>query len=460
MPNPLAIVLGVGCVCLSSLSFAATPIEERSTAPAQAELFDLHRATTTSGAALDAQQFDDAQVCGACHTEIYKEWRSSIMAHAWDDPIYRALLSRASKATNGQLDAFCTGCHTPIGLITQQVTTADNQQPPDLHSPVTELPGVDCEACHNISGITGLDNGAYVVHAQTAQKTKFGPRPDAQSPYHQTAYSDLHMNSDFCAACHNVTHPVNNVPIERTFDEWYESPYRQAGVHCQDCHMPPTTGKAAVMGPVRQNRASHRFAGANTTILEHFGHTENAAAARRLLATSATLEWVDLPSAVTPGTTFNLGIKVTNSGAGHKLPTGFPEGREVWLDLKVTDADGKQVYRLGAIKDGKTEPGTKNFMVHMGDKDGNKVEVEVWRVTHIMSDNRILPKGHAIVDYQVALPKAVKGPLTIDAQLKYWPFSQAFADELLGKGKLPVKVETITRIKHVMELQRTDQLPL
>lgn len=116
------------------------------------------------------------------------------------------------------------------------------------------------------------------------------------------------------------------------------------------------------------------------------------------------------------------------------------------MDFSVKDATGREIYRLGQVKDGKTELGTKNFMVKLGDKDGKKVEVEVWRITHIMSDNRILPKGHAMVDYRFAIPDDAVAPFAVTANLHYWPFSQAFADNLLGPGEIKVLVETITEL--------------
>lgn len=432
--------------------FATTPIEQRIVKETLTPLFQHHRATTSSGDVIPENQFDDAQVCGGCHIDIYKEWQVSMMAHAWDDPIYRALLKRASEATDGELDSFCTGCHSPTGLTTGRITTADNRKPPDIDKPQTHLPGVDCEACHNIRAISGLDNGAYVMNDAGGQKLKYGPRRQAQSPYHETAYSELHTESKLCAACHNVTHPVNGVPVERTYDEWFESPYRKAGVGCQDCHMPTTPGKSAVMGPERPDRATHHFVGGNTTLLEHFGHDKNADRARRLLQSSATMDVVKKPDTLAPGQLAAITLKVTNTGAGHKLPTGFPEGREVWIDLKIKDRDGGIVYRSGAIENGQTEPDTHSFMVKLGDKNGEKVEVEVWRITHIMSDNRILPKGHALVDYLFEVPPGTLGPLTVEADLNYWPFSQAFADQLLGEGALDVRVETITALETHLQM--------
>ncbi|MCP4343804.1 MAG: hypothetical protein GY799_34255 [Desulfobulbaceae bacterium] len=68
--------------------------------------FFPHRANSKSKAIFEKYDFEDAQVCGSCHTTIYQQCRNSMMAYAWDDPVYRALLKRASEATDVQLITF------------------------------------------------------------------------------------------------------------------------------------------------------------------------------------------------------------------------------------------------------------------------------------------------------------------------------------------------------------------
>ena len=398
--------------------------------------FAPHRASTDHHA-LTPKMFDKAEVCGSCHTTIYKQWRASVMSRSWDDPIYLALLKRASEATDGALNNFCTGCHSPIGLTTSQINTQEVRFP----DTTTPLPGVDCESCHNMSARTGIDNGAYVLTPNAhGRPTKFGPREDAVSPYHDTVYSPLHERSDFCGTCHNVTHPTSGVPIERTYDEWQESPYNVASKECQDCHMAPFKGKAAIMGPDRDAVASHWFSGGNVSLLEHFGETDAAERARVVLRSAGAIDIISAPETVQSGQFATVQVKVTNSGAGHKLPTGFPEGREVWIDFQVTDKNGKEVYRLGQIEDGHTESGTKNFKVHLGDKNGDEVDLDVWLVEKILFDNRILPQGYQIVDFNFRVPEQVEGPLTIKADFNYWPFPQKIVDFLLGEGKMQVEI--------------------
>jgi hypothetical protein len=409
--------------------------------------FFPHRANTTDNHVLPTSDFDNVEdTCSVCHTEIYKQWRASIMSRSWDDPIYRALLKQASEATNGALDNFCTGCHTPVGLTTGQITSALDREPIEKAAAEHPLPGVDCEACHNISARTGQDNGAYVLTPMLHDKpTKFGPYKDAVSPYHDTVYSEMHTRSDFCSVCHNVTHPFTSTAIERTYDEWHDSEYSFNGQQCQNCHMPDMEGKAAIMGPDRKNVAMHWFNGGNVTLLNHFGQPENAERSRDLLKSAASIEFVDLPD-FAAGRDALIKVRVTNKGAGHKLPSGFPEGREMWIDFTISDADGAVVYRSGAVKGGQTEPGTQNFKVHLADKDGQEVATEVWKITHITADTRIPPEGFDVRSYVVPIPVNAKGPFTLNAKLNYWPFSQALADELLGSGNLPVEVVTIATV--------------
>ncbi len=62
-------------------------------------------------------------------------------------------------------------------------------------------------------------------------------------------------------------------------------------------------------------------------------------------------------------------VKVANGTDGHNVPTGFTGERLVWLDVKVTDRDGKVVFRSGDrdpngdVRDGHSE------YVHAGEID-------------------------------------------------------------------------------------------
>ena len=119
----------------------------------------------------------------------------------------------------------------------------------------------------------------------------------------------------------------------------------------------------------------------------------------------------------------------------------------MWVDFKVIDANKRVIYRLGRIKNGKTEPQAKTFKIVMADAKGNVVEDDVTKVARVLYDTRILPKSFSDLEYTFEIPKDAVAPLSVSADLNYWSFSQHLADELLGKGKLQVPIERIATVE-------------
>jgi hypothetical protein len=200
--------------------------------------------------------------------------------------------------------------------------------------------------------------------------------PDSPPP-HEWAFSTYHTGSDICGNCHNVTSPALNLidengqdtgvpfPIERTFAEWQASDYAPGGAapqSCQDCHMPQTDADPAFACVQAQNDrtgdlAVHRFAGGNSWVpavlrgeYPNLGRTESFDAtiawAVEMLESAATVEVTPLGEAL-PGSDFDVEVKVTNL-AGHKLPTGYPEGRRMWLQVTARDAADAVFWESGA----------------------------------------------------------------------------------------------------------------
>jgi len=409
--------------------------------------------TTIEGGYLSIDLFEPPELCKGCHPEIYSQWKGSMHSNAWTDPIYRALMSQASKATNGLTDNLCIGCHTPIGLTTGEATPSGEKMGKLANN------GVQCDFCHNISAAIGVGNGSFVLTPRKyGRPLKFGPFKDAKSPYHDTAYSELHTVSEFCGTCHNVTHPFNWIPLERTYDEWKDSPYAAAGIGCQECHMTPgpgytkNPGRAAIGGKEREHIFTHYFVGGNTLLPAMLGSEKHAALAREMLEGAAKMEIVSQRN-LHPGGTASVVIRVHNSGAGHKLPTGFPEGREMWVDFRVLDGNGTEIYRLGRLDNqGRLDEGVHTFKVVLGDDEGNIIDLEVWKATRILHDSRILPRGYADVRFDFLIPPEITGKLTIKADLNYHSFSQAFANNLLGKDAPKVPTVTMTTLSGQAEM--------
>ncbi len=401
------------------------------------------RATTGSKTKITSDMFDPPELCGSCHIKIFKQWKGSMHSNAWRDPIYRAVLKKASESTEGMVDKLCIGCHSPVGLVTGEASVSGENM-----SYVSKQ-GVHCSFCHNVSDTTGLGNGAFVLTPELhGRRLVFGPFKDAKSTFHDTAYSELHTKSEFCGQCHNVSHPFNQMPIERTYDEWKDSWYAGQNIQCQDCHMtigPGVNKRAGTATPFSKKREqiyTHYFIGGNVMVPKMLGSALHSKQAEQLLQAAATIEILRKKS-LREQQMETITVKVTNVGAGHKLPTGFPEGREMWIDFKITDAEGVLFYQLGKIENGLTEKNTKSFKVTLGDKDGNIVDLKLWEADRVLYDTRIPAKGYSLVDYQFMIPSGLKSPLTISADLNYWSFPQKIVNHLLGDKTITVPIITM-----------------
>ena len=137
---------------------------------------------STGGRKVTSAHFELPEFCGGCHLETYAQWKGSMHSNSWSDPVYRAALNLMSKASNGKVDKFCMGCHTPIGVVTGEASPSGKGM-----SAVADH-GVQCEVCHNVSGTSGIGNGSYVLTPKLhGRPLKFGPFKHAVSPRHDSA---------------------------------------------------------------------------------------------------------------------------------------------------------------------------------------------------------------------------------------------------------------------------------
>ncbi len=382
-----------------------------------------------------ASQFTEASTCGGCHTTIYQQWQGSMHNNAMEDRLYKGLHALGSEQTGGAIDAFCTSCHTPIGTFSGEVPPLDG---PDISENTRD--GVQCDFCHTVTDSTGIGNASFVFGPSD---TKKGPFDDAVSPFHQTEYSELHTRSEFCGMCHDVNHPVNGVALEATYSEWKDSPYAEQGIQCQDCHMTPgpsvtkpNPGKAASMGPTRPHIYTHQFVGGNATELASEAHRQ-LAVERLQAAASLSLTATPPPA---PGGSISLDVGVTNTGAGHYLPTGLTEVRQMWLEVTATDSSGKEFFHAGALDEkGDIDPGTEVFHTVFMDADGNETDLP-WAAVSLLKDKRVPPMGTVTDNYSIPVPANTSGPLTIKATLHYRTAPQSTVDQLLGDEAFEVPV--------------------
>jgi plastocyanin len=244
---------------------------------------------------------------------------------------------------------------------------------------------------------TGYANGQYVIDPQLEMRR--GPYASTAAP-HTFLASDFHRRSDLCGTCHDVSNPVFTrvagpdyapgpldqradsvgvrwiLPIERTFSEWRNSAF-PAGVYapefagskpdgivstCESCHEPAVDGRGCnpdsfPNAPIRSDLPFHDMTGGNAWMpmallgLSGLYPGEIDAAAQQRVAQRATdmlkkAATLQLQTAAA-GDSHAVTVTITNH-TGHKLPTGYPEGRRMWIEVRARDAGGALVYHSGA----------------------------------------------------------------------------------------------------------------
>lgn len=414
----------------------------------------------------------DPEICGQCHQRQYNGWKSSMHANAFKDPVFQALWALGEKATKGKTKNHCAGCHSPIGTVTDVIKFKPDQ---GLHgefeAPGVAAKGVSCDVCHTMSN-TNISKTKVLEHGNSSFEMDPGPikratLKNATSPFHATKYSELHNSSKFCANCHNIFHPDNNFPIERTYDEWKYSIYAQNDIQCMDCHMVPVdvaikvadtltrphkikdvdlSGVAAIGGPVRSLVHDHAFVGGNAamaSVLEGKESVSYKESIKRLQNVAS----LKLQIANKGRGLHNVIVKVSNDRAGHNLPTSLTEVRQIWLEVIITDDKNRELLRSGTLDKTTNDlpKDTTIFNVTAVDKNGKHTELP-WEITRFTTTNTIPPRGYKKTKYAFnVFPDSVNVEIT--AILHYRSFSQNLADFLLGKDKVKVPDVTMTTLK-------------
>ncbi len=360
--------------------------------------------------------------CG-CHlsydfervVEPGQSYRATAMALAARDPLFRAAFV-AARRERPELTESCVRCHAPLAWLQGRSTGAL-----DALEPEPDLDGVGCDVCHRMvaSEPPLVGNGQYVL-AQGAGKR--GARGIA-SEYHPVARDAFVGASELCAACHSLFNPAERGHDaagrelgqphfeQRTYEEWRDSAFSMRAEDCADCHMSRARGAARRGGEEREDLAVHDMVGGNAFVglaVRLLGHGAIAAElpeverwVDRSLASAATLEVISpRPAVLTArsGEALALGVRLTNR-TGHKLPSGYPEGRRVYLEVTLA-LPGQAPMRLSGAWDPATgdliaDPQLRTYETVQGRFEAGRSARSRSLVTmnQVLLDTRLPPEG-------------------------------------------------------------------
>ncbi len=406
----------------------------------------------------ELSRFIAPETCGGCHDAIYDQWKNSMHHLSQVDSLYRAAafhyLEGLTDTDEIKEAESCVKCHTPVGFFTGFPKTVSQERDEPGRVPEIARQGIQCDFCHSATGAYAVYNNQIKLdpgYGESDPGVKRGPFGDSKSDFHKNAFSKFHTSSEICGVCHDVRHVVFGTKLETTYEEWSKSPYNSSNVKehvpCQGCHMyqrpgvpatgstsrPKNPGTAAVDGPHREHIYTHYFVGGNAVIPPLHDDRVKADMAVERLRNAAVLS-ID-GSKIGEGKIF---VRVTNTGAGHYLPTGVSDIRQMWLEVVVKDEAGRTVYTTGVADARGYLPGKAIvFNTVFGDGKGNAVG-NLAKAREVLRDHRVPPKG--TLTEAIYLPTAPAGKVLVSARLLYRSVPQKLVDSLMGNSIIRIPV--------------------
>jgi len=414
-------------------------------------------ARTSTGGAFDERSFAGSETCGTsgCHTQILAEWKPSAHRYAAMDTIFQAIQGVMAKQNGPESTRYCGGCHDPISLFsgTKNIfVEAEN-----LTNLAGYNEGVSCLACHAIRETDLAGNANYVIAqpaeylwqwsdegvARVARDFLIRTYPDE----HNKLSKRMFKAPEYCAACHKqfIDEEVNQVgwvQLQNQYDNWKASHWYHEGdptktVECRECHMPlvastdPSAGDAADYNrsPGDGRHRSHRFIASNQLmpkLLEVEGWQEQLDLTDKWLQGTFEIpeisdKWaegpivklvLDVPQSVPAGQEIPIRVIFTSNKVGHDYPTGPLDIIQSWLEIVVTDDQGKIVFATGRKDETNfIEEGSFLFKAEPVDQYGNLIDRHnLWEMVGVRFRRALFPGYSDTVEYKMDCPGSLLGP--------------------------------------------------
>lgn len=274
-------------------------------------------------------------------------------------------------------------------------------------------------------GLFGIGNSGYQIDAAQFLLSAAPERPalvgEGRSAVHARPTEDSKRylaSSEFCGSCHDVRlfgtdvigaqHGERFKRLRNAYSEWRawaadEAQAGRAAASCQGCHMSSYPGvcvadEAAVddggcpdgmrfdphePGRLLSGRVANNSSDATAVSTHYFAAVDLPLAAeiedavldqdgvdvhgiplsarrRRNMLLQRSMSLTLEPSAGAGD--LNVAVIIENTGAGHRVPAGFSQEREIWVHLRVTDAQGRVVYEVGRVERNDEDLHDKQFV--------------------------------------------------------------------------------------------------
>ena len=360
----------------------------------------------------------DAASCGrsGCHPDIAAAWSGH--AHARGGSLaYNAAFADFIRRRGGEAGKWCLGCHSPADLAAASgsgVNAAGRAAPPAGR-------GVGCGVCHGARDVHALYGSAPIKVAAITNPTPQWLRPGGHS--RTMGSTALLRAAEFCAGCHrkNWSLPQNEyrwIPGPDEYGEWQSSRFSAASLFAPGGR----SERRSCVGCHDAHGGASRRTGAPPVTLDAFVQSET----RPLSA-----EPFDDPAAHAPREALLLDVVVANTGIGHSLPFGMPDLHQVWLGVRVYDAQGRIASVTGALLgDGSVPASAFRYEMIPLDRSGNRLRHgDLDRMVRVAEWRRV-PAGDAdLARYRLRVPPGSLGSVSVQLLRRRRPDFAKWAGE-------------------------------
>jgi hypothetical protein len=358
--------------------------------------------------------------CVNCHSPgVNLDSKTSKPMATWS-----ALGSSASRAPASELlsetakeGVSCIACHTSThgaNRAASNVYSGNGQ----WTSPFTG--SLFSSRPEDASGKFGIANSAYFLDARAFFRDSISKQASADDPIVHRVATDAarayRASSEFCGACHDVRlFGTDSIGVRKrgehfkrlrnAYSEWRawadtEERSGKKAATCQGCHMSLFPGSCEPGAPTSKKDArdddcpsgthfsarapgemskdskeavfSHYFTSVDFPLAPAFpsAFIDDAGLdavgvplgmrARQRMLLKASFQF-SIGEAKRAGGKIEIPIHVENIGAGHRIPAGFSQEREIWVEIEVTDAHGEIIYEVGRVESAKDDLRDKIF---------------------------------------------------------------------------------------------------
>lgn len=395
-------------------------------------------ASTVDGRPTDPAAWPSDEECASCHQEIYDEYQGSMHANAGtNDPFFQVIEADVGVDVPDSFTTWCLGCHSTQVLLSGGTTTHDGPSDDEARR------GLSCLACHGAIDFRAAEGNNSIIYDPVGVIAAGYPEEGDDPSAHIEAMTinrsarnyegKLALGaSGFCGSCHQSYTPGIGVTEFLTYQEYLDSAFHGAEheneQRCADCHMPTDKGWA-----------DHSFYGPSVWFPTTYGTQDQVDRAVEFVQTAAELT-VSGPSTVGAGNPIVVDVTVDNIGAGHNLPTGVSNLRQMWLEVHAS-VNGQPYWSSGEIgSDGTLPENAHVFGKVLGDADGNHLDMhQVWRIATI-EDRTIRPSGKVVSTFMVPPGPAAGETVDVTVTLRMRALPRALVERALGDEAPPLPV--------------------